>query len=297
MTEIHECPICEAKNFTPFLTCLDHSISKENFNLVECPTCKLLITNPRPSLEHLTQYYLSDTYTSHTKKDKNLFDKFYISARKFTLQWKAGLVNQYTHDKSDNSILDFGCGTGEFLNVKKRQGWQCHGIEPSTVARENANENIKTVIVPSIESLDSKNFFNAITLWHVLEHVHNLDETLHNLKNILGENGTLFIAVPNHKSWDGNYYKDYWAGYDVPRHLWHFSKRNMETLLNKNDFTLIDIVPMRLDAIYVSILSEKYLTGRLTLSGFVKGIFNGIRSNISGMHTQEYSSHIYIAKK
>jgi 2-polyprenyl-3-methyl-5-hydroxy-6-metoxy-1,4-benzoquinol methylase len=297
MIDVTKCPVCNDQNLTTFLYGTDYSISQEKFTIKKCNSCGLLITTPRPTLDNLSQYYISPNYTSHTKRAKNIVDQLYVLARKFTLKWKANLVNKYAIHSSPNRILDYGCGTGEFLNVKQNQGWQIRGIEPSPIARENANKNTKVSIHPSVNDLKPDQSFNAITLWHVLEHVPDLDETLRTLRTLLIENGTLFIAVPNYNSWDGKYYGNYWAGYDVPRHLWHFSKTSMEQLLLRNGLMLIKIIPMRLDAMYVSILSEKYQTKHPSFLNFVRGIINGIRSNISGHHSKEYSSHIYVAKK
>jgi 2-polyprenyl-3-methyl-5-hydroxy-6-metoxy-1,4-benzoquinol methylase len=298
MIEVHTCPACGENGFKTFLTCPDHSISNEKFNLKQCAHCGLVATSPRPETEDLYRYYLSDVYTSHTRRAKNLLDKLYILARGFTLKWKSSLVARNTRVSGEKSILDFGCGTAQFLEFMKREEWNIAGIEPSHIARQNTHESIQPVVVKSIDDLPPKKTYSAITLWHVLEHVHDLDETLQALKERLQNDGTLFIAVPNHPCWDAKKYQSYWAGYDVPRHLWHFSRKSMELLLTKNNLRLIEIIPMRLDAIYVSILSEKYLLkGKLTTAKILKGAINGIRSNLSARKTMEYSSLIYVVKK
>jgi 2-polyprenyl-3-methyl-5-hydroxy-6-metoxy-1,4-benzoquinol methylase len=298
MIEVHTCPACGEDAFQPFLTCPDHSISNEKFTLKQCAHCRLVVTSPRPETEDLYRYYLSDVYTSHTRAAKNILDRLYILARGFTLKWKSSLVARNTRVSKDKSVLDFGCGTAKFLQFMKGEEWDIAGIEPSRIARQNAPDSIQPLVVKSIDDLPPKKTYSAITLWHVLEHVHDLDGTLGALKERLQNDGTLFMAVPNHPCWDAKKYQSYWAGYDVPRHLWHFSQKSMVSLLTKNNLRLIEIIPMRLDAIYVSILSEKYLSkGKFTIAKMVRGAINGIRSNLSARNTKEYSSLIYVVKK
>ncbi len=288
------CPICNSSSFTPFLSAKDHTTTGEQFEIVKCCQCGFSLTNPRPDINSVEKYYQSEKYISHTGGSKSLLDKIYVFARKITLGWKLKLINKY---KQTSTILDYGCGTGEFLRHLKSNGWAIHGVEPSESARQKAMSLLKTGVVESIEKIEG-NQFDVITLWHVVEHIHDLNEKLLAIQSLLKQDGIIFIAVPNHEAADAQKYGAYWAGYDVPRHLWHFSKDSMKKLLNKTGLELIDIHPMKLDAYYVSLLSEgyKYPNQNKTLNA-LKAIISGINSNLNATKSQNHSSLIYIAKK
>lgn len=299
MIEINTCPICAGTSFSKLLTCQDHSISRENFSIIRCTNCELLITSPRPTTDQLHKYYESPAYTSHVGAAKTLFDRLYQTARNFTLRWKLSLIEQYSQTIESKSLLDVGCGTGEFLKTAKHHGWHTTGMEPSEPARQQAHPSVTKDIRPSLNDIvNERKQFATITLWHVLEHVEDPTYTLQELKQLLLHNGTIFIAVPNHSSLDAKYYNHSWAGYDVPRHLWHFNKKSMTCLLDKNNLKLHTIIPMRLDAFYVSLLSEKYKNkGSLTITAVVKAFFTALKSNFQASDTHEYSSLIYVIKK
>jgi len=287
---ITQCPICSSNTFTPYLTAKDRTASHQNFNLQKCSACGFLITNPRPDIHSIGEFYKSEKYISHTGANKTLLDKIYLQARKLTLRWKLTLINQY---KKSGILLDYGCGTGEFVDRMQTNGWQTTGVEPSDAARRKAIELSNSSIVPSLLEINHK--FDVITLWHVLEHVHDLNAKIAELKDRLKDDGIIFIAVPNHESADAMHYKDNWAGYDVPRHVWHFSKTNMQQLLDKHGFTLIKAEPMMLDAFYVSLLSEGYQSQNSSPIKMIKAFINGVKSNAHGSNTGIYSSLIYIA--
>jgi 2-polyprenyl-3-methyl-5-hydroxy-6-metoxy-1,4-benzoquinol methylase len=211
------------------------------------------------------------------------------------LQWKLNLVNAVT-TQEQKKILDYGCGTGEFLKKCHDNHWKVYGVEPSGSARKQASLLTNTAITEKIQELAEKDF-NVITLWHVLEHVSDPNRIITEIKQKLAQDGTIFIAVPNYKSWDGSHYKQFWAGYDVPRHLWHFSQQTMKTLIEKNDLKLQRVIPMKLDSFYVSMLSEKYKNNTSAITGILKAITNGIRSNWRARRNQEYSSLLYVIKK
>jgi 2-polyprenyl-3-methyl-5-hydroxy-6-metoxy-1,4-benzoquinol methylase len=200
--------------------------------------------------------------------------------------------------ESSGKLLDVGCGTGEFLKAAKKDGWQVFGYEPSTEARSKADALIAENIKPSLSIVrNTGNKFDVVTLWHVLEHVESLNDTIDELKEMLTLHGSMYIAVPNHRSWDSQHYRDHWAAYDVPRHIWHFNIQNMKQLMAKHGLTIAEIIPMRLDAFYVSLLSEKYLSGKkLSVSSLMKALVNGARSNYIAQKTMEYSSLIYVVK-
>jgi SAM-dependent methyltransferase len=291
MTTINQCPVCGNNSLNPLLSCIDQLVSHETFSIVQCTNCQLAITTPRPDDSDLPHFYESDDYISHSGKSRGLIGILYRLARKVTLTWKYKVVKRYA---SQGEILDFGCGSGEFLATMKAHQWKISGIEPSEKARLNAHAITGIAIASSLQQLSEKKF-NAITLWHVLEHVPDLNGVLIGLKNILLKDGLIFIAVPNHYSPDSEYYNQYWAGYDVPRHLWHFSKDSMKLLLEKNGFELIGIKGMIQDAFYVSMLSERY-RGASSLSQLLKGFIQGIRSNIKAAGNNNYSSMLYIAR-
>jgi SAM-dependent methyltransferase len=291
MTRINQCPVCGNNSLNPFLSCIDQLVSHETFSIVQCANCQLAITTPRPDDSDLQHFYESDDYISHSGKSKGLIGNLYRLARKVTITWKYKVVTRYA---SQGEILDFGCGSGEFLSKMKTHHWKISGIEPSEKARLKAHGTTGIVIASSIKQLSEKKF-NAITLWHVLEHVPDLNEVMINLKNILLKDGLIFIAVPNYYSPDSEYYNQYWAGYDVPRHLWHFSKDSMKLLLERNGFEIVGIKGMIQDAFYVSMLSERY-RGARSLSQLFKGSIQGIRSNIKAAGNNNYSSLLYIAR-
>src|SRR5688572_10480480 len=231
MKELPTCPVCQGTSFETVLHCNDHSVSQETFALFRCMSCQFLLTNPQPPPEQMPKYYLSSAYTSHVGKATNIIDHIYQVIRQFTLQWKLTLITKNKDHTSDKTLLDFGCGTGEFLKVAKLNGWKTVGMEPSEIARQNASSNISKNIEATIKDVEALTIqFDIITLWHVLEHIEDLNHTIIKLKGMLKEKGALFVAVPNHKSWDGDHYKNFWAAYDVPRHLWHFDKESMNRL-------------------------------------------------------------------
>lgn len=293
LESVETCPICSSNQFQEFLTCKDYTTSGETFDLQQCTQCNLVITNPKPDENSIGSYYKSDSYISHSGSKKGIVNSLYLLARKFTLRSKTNLVQ---HHKSSGSILDYGCGTGEFLFTCKEAGLHISGVEPDADARKKAQElNGKTIVTNLAELKERK--FDIITAWHVLEHVADLREKISELKLLLNKNGIILIAVPNHKSFDAITYREHWAAYDVPRHLWHFSKENMESLLREVDLQLIDIKPMKLDSFYVSLLSESYKNPNVNgLIKYFRGFITGLRSNQIAKKTMNYSSLIYIAR-
>ena len=293
MILLDKCPICLSKNLATKLHCVDHTTSKEKFTIVSCETCNFTFTNPRPKDELLSNYYKSDMYISHTNSSKGLFNWMYQTVRKHAMGTKLTLLKNVT---DVGCHLDIGCGTGEFLNACQQAGFKAEGVEPAKLAREQAINNYSLSVSEdtNLEQFKSDTF-NSISMWHVLEHVPILIKTIAEIKRILNNNGKVIIAVPNHKSWDASYYREFWAAWDVPIHLWHFSKETIELLFNKNGFKLIKTKPMLFDSFYVSLLSEEFKTGK---KKFISGFIIGIISNIIGLFTKRgCSSTIYVFEK
>ncbi len=291
MISIDVCPVCGGTQFTPSLTAFDFTVSHETFFIKSCNHCHMGITSPRPDNDTLHLYYQSENYISHSGRDSGLTGKMYRAARKYTLQWKKRIVEKYSNK---GKLLDIGCGTGEFLKVMQINNWEVVGVEPSFVARKKAESLIQQKVLQSLEDVNVQSL-NAITLWHVLEHVPDLVSTLQKIHQLLHPDGNLYIAVPNYQSPDAEHYKENWAGYDVPRHLWHFSKESMALLLKQNGFVLNSILPMKLDAYYISLMSEKN-KGKSSVLQFVQGFYQGLRSNMKGKQQTNHSSLIYIAQ-
>ena len=293
MILLDKCPVCLNKNLVNKLYCTDHTASKEKFTIVSCETCDFTFTNPRPKDESLGDYYKSDMYISHTNSSKGLFNWMYQAVRKYAIGTKLTLLKSVTNF---GCHLDLGCGTGEFLTACQKTGFKVRGVEPSKLAREQAVNNYSLSVSEDTNLEQFKdNKFDSISMWHVLEHVPSLIKTITEFKRILNKNGKVIIAVPNHKSWDASYYGEFWAAWDVPIHLWHFSKETIELLFNKNGFKLIKTKPMLFDSFYVSLLSEEFKTGK---KKFINGFIIGIISNIIGLFTKRgCSSTIYVFEK
>lgn len=279
----------DISNKKHFLTVTDYSVSKEIFDLYHDEELDMLITHPQPSLDVLGEYYESADYISHTDSKRSLFEKAYHFVKGIALKNKLNLINSLQPNKG--KILDIGAGTGEFLSVAKQNGWETTGVEPSDKAKQIAiNKGVS--FVEAIAQLEDRSF-DVITMWQVLEHVPDLDLQIKELKRLLKPTGSLIIAVPNFKSFDAEYYGKFWAAYDVPIHFWHFSKKAIQKLFQKEQMELVKILPMKFDSFYVSLLSEKYKTGRMN---FIKAFFIGLWSNIRAKSDLEYSSHIYVLK-
>ena len=282
------CPSCEAHSFSTYLTVKDHFLSKEDFKLELCDSCSLLFTNPRPSIEHIGDYYKSEEYVSHSSTKKGFVNKVYGWVRSYTLKKKISLLKQLTMGKR---LLDIGAGTGHFLAKAKESGYVVLGLEPDEDARRVAmSENgIELKDLGLLHDLNES--FDIVSMWHVLEHVYNLQTDLEKIVSLVDQNGVLIIAVPNYTSFDAQYYKEYWAAYDVPRHLYHFSPKSIIPLVESKGLKFELMLPMKFDSYYVSMLSEKYKGGSM-----LKAMRIGFLSNRKAKEGLS-SSQIYIFRK
>jgi len=287
-TPINKENLMNIENTKHFLSVKDFSVSQETFELLYSEELDMLITHPQPSLEKLPSYYESVDYISHTDGNTSLFEKMYQFIKGIALKNKLKLINSQSQK---GRILDIGAGVGDFLSVAKKEGWDTIGIEPS----EKAKTIAKTKGVSFVENLLEleSNSFDVITMWHVLEHVPDLEKQIQELKRLVKPTGIIIVAVPNFKSFDAKHYDKYWAAYDVPIHLWHFSKTAIQKLFARQNLELIKVIPMKFDSFYVSLLSEKYKTGKMN---FIKAFYIGLKSNWKGNQNSEYSSHIYLLK-
>lgn len=271
-----------------YLKTKDYTLTQESFELLHDPVLDMLITEPQPG--NLGKYYESEDYISHTDARKSLVDKMYYTVKRYNLKRKLSLIASYTSDKR---LLDVGAGTGDFLAMAKKNGWKVTGVEPNELARLKAGEK-GIQLLEGLDAVPTGLKFEVITLWHVLEHIPDLEAQISKLVGLLTENGVLVVAVPNFKSYDAKHYKEYWAAYDVPRHLWHFSKKSIQGIFAKQGMKLLKSKPMIFDAFYVALLSEKYKNGK---QNFIRAFWIGLMSNIRAMGSKEYSSLIYVLKR
>jgi len=291
MEVLKNCPICGLQKFDPFISGKDFFLTGESFSIVKCRDCGFRFTNPRPKAEDLGKYYESSDYISHSDSRKGLFASVYQVVRKYTLSRKLSLISKF---QPKGKILDIGCATGQFLNHMDENGWKATGIEPDEKTRSRAISEYGLDVFPEEQlNILDKYSFDVITMWHVLEHVSDLNNRMEQLRNLLKPQGTLLIAVPNCDSFDAKKYGEFWAGYDLPRHLYHFTKSDVKLLLERYGFTIVNILPMKFDAFYVSLLSEKYKSGKMR---WLPALWNGFWSNMKSGKKNGHSSLIYIIK-
>ncbi len=290
------CPACRRSSIKPALSAKDYTVSHEEFSIWECDSCTLRFTQDVPDAAEIGPYYRSENYISHSNTNKGLVNSLYHTVRKQTLSAKGRLLHSATRMKKGR-LLDIGAGTGAFAGyMKEEQGWEVMGLEPDEVARERArvDHKVELLEMDKLSTLEPESF-DAITLWHVLEHVHDLHPYMEQLKALVRRNGRIFIAVPNYTSYDAAVYKNFWAAYDVPRHLYHFSPDSMETLLSAHGLQLEYSQPMWFDSFYISMLSERYRNGKGNL---VRAVANGFISNVKALiDKSRCSSLIYVISK
>jgi 2-polyprenyl-3-methyl-5-hydroxy-6-metoxy-1,4-benzoquinol methylase len=294
MELLKRCPNCDGDVFRPVRTCIDYTVSRESFEIVACPSCKLNFTNPRPAANEIGKYYDSPEYISHSNTKKGLVNSVYQFVRSIALKGKVKWIESL--NPKSKTLLDIGCGTGEFLNEIKNAGYMVIGVEPNQNARAMGVKNYGLSILEESGLKDIKpESFDVITMWHVLEHVHDLQNRVGQIKTLLSPGGYAIIAVPNCTSWDAQKYDSIWAAYDVPRHLYHFSPEVIKQMFIKQGFAHVKSLPMKFDSFYVSMLSSKY--NRSTFPALA-GLINGIRSNRNAKNDPErYSSVVYIFSK
>lgn len=297
MNTIHTefCPICGNSECSGMFDCKDHLVTNEVFSILKCPKCGFAFTQDFPIESEIGVYYDAPEYISHTDSHKGLINSLYHKARKMALRSKTGLIKKYTH-ASCGTLLDIGCGTGYFLDAMRHKKWVVTGIEKSESTRTYAHDKFGLNIQDSDYLFEiPANTKDVITLWHVLEHLEKLNETMDTLHRILKDNGVLFIALPNKDSADASYYRENWAAYDVPRHLWHFSPNDFEVFANKHNFELVKTKGMPFDPFYISMLSEKNKgTSAASLIGLLKGGWFFLQSFFN---INKNSSLVYILKK
>jgi len=288
------CNVCGSDDVKKLFSNKDYTVSNELFDILTCNNCAFTWTLNPPNIEDIGKYYISEDYISHSDKKESIRDKIYHFARWFMLIRKCKLVNKFSKS-SKGFMIDIGCGTGYFLNAMQQRGWKTLGFEPSADARAVAKFNFNLDVLSSSELLDFTSKVDVVTMWHVLEHIHDLSGYLNKINEVLNDNGLFVVAVPNISSYDANVYKSEWAALDAPRHLWHFNTNSISQLLDKYGFCIENYYRMPLDAFYVSMLSQKNISNKINwLKVFKYGII-GFMKSIANKDAS--SSLIYLIRK
>lgn len=283
------CPICQHTDLEAVFNVTDQLVSRESFTLMACRHCGCRLTQGAPDQRTSSRYYQSTDYISHSNTNQGLINRIYQQVRKRTLVQKVKLVERTT-GLSGGQILDVGSGTGAFVAALRKAGWRADGLEPDSTARQVAQETfgISLLNIDQLFHLPSASY-DAITLWHVLEHVHDVSGYMQQFRRLLKPGGRLLIALPNHSAWDATYFGKWWAAYDVPRHLYHFAPDSVRALARQHQFQCASIRPMWYDAFYIALLSHQHRTGS---SRWLASFFVGLQSNLRALRNVEKASSL-----
>lgn len=295
MEKLENCPVCKSPQLTSYLLTKDFAVTKEEFNIDQCSHCGLRFTNPRPDISEIEKYYNSANYISHTDSSQGLLNNVYQRVKLITLQQKIKLVKEFALNSHPIHLLDYGCGTGDFLLTAQQAGMEATGIEPAERARRKGTEKgLKILPETELFPFPQQNF-DVITLWHVLEHVHQLMQVFSQLCLVIKPKGYFFIALPNSDSTDATIYHEAWAAFDVPRHLYHFTPETFNSFISHFPVKLVQKQTMPFDPFYISLLSEKYKTGS---SNYLTALYNGLTGFVSGYkEVNRSSSVIYVLQR
>lgn len=290
MEELKECPACSNNKFQSILSAKDYTVSQKSFQLVACLNCHLLFTNPRPKAEEAGPYYKSENYISHSNTEKGFINQVYQKVRNITLRLKTNWIEP--EKKGNKKILDIGCGTGHFLQACQTRGWDIQGMELDSSTAEKAAKLTGQTIYPALSNIPDSETFQIISLWHVLEHVYELHEYFAFFKKSLSKEGKLLLALPNCESYDAKYFKEHWAAYDVPRHIYHFTPETIQSIANQYGFTLKEKKGLIFDSFYISLMSHEYKNGsKKIILSFIIGLISNLKAWLGGGN---YSSNLYI---
>ena len=290
-----KCPLCKSSAIKKRFACIDKFATGESFDIYECEDCGLVFTQNFPDEKEIDRYYESPTYISHSNTNKGLINRIYQLVRKRMLQKKAKLVKKLTLLEK-GKLLDYGAGTGHFARVMAAKGWNVTAIEKNEKARELALKDFGFEMFPVEALAEIKNKeLDVVTMWHVMEHIQDPDKMWKELHRALNDTGVAIIAVPNSISYDAQKYKEHWAAYDVPRHLWHFTPSSIMRWGEKHGFLLEKQYGMPFDGFYISMLSEQNKGSRLHT---IKGFWNGFKGWIAQCRKSNASSSIiYVFRK
>lgn len=290
MEKLSECPSCGHQHFTAALHAIDYTVSQNTFEIVKCESCHLLFTNPRPKADQAGKYYQSEDYISHSNTQKGLVNRLYHFVRNITLQQKTSWIDPYKI--GEKKLLDIGCGNGHFLKASQDKGWKVTGMELDPETAKRASELLKQDIHPSINNIPQNENFDLITMWHVLEHVYEIKEYFDFFQQHLSSKGKLLFALPNHKSYDAEVFQQYWAAYDVPRHIYHFNPSTLDFFARQHGFKLVKSKGLIFDSFYIALLSNQYKYGNKKLiASFIIGLISNLKAYFK---TGNYSSNLYI---
>jgi 2-polyprenyl-3-methyl-5-hydroxy-6-metoxy-1,4-benzoquinol methylase len=286
--KIQNCPLCDSQRQEKFLDVKDNMITQEDFTIVKCGDCGFRFTSPRPSPVTIGRYYQDEKYVSHSSTKKGVINWLYNLVRNKTLNQKVKLISDRTQGRT---LIDIGAGTGHFLAQAKRNGFDVTGFEPDEIARANAlsQNDLRLLDLAELKNVKTQSV-DVVTMWHVAEHLYEVKSEMTEIASKLKSSGVLVIAVPNLESLDAKIYGASWAAFDVPRHLSHFSKKDIDRLADVLNMKCSEVLPMKYDSFYVSMLSERYKNGSL-----VKAFWNGLKSNVNAK-VGGYSSQIYVLK-
>ncbi len=295
MVHVARCPACGGERTDAYLQVRDHLVSGEEFTLARCTRCSLVITQNHPTPDAIAGYYETGQYISHAAGARSFGDHIYFLVRRYMLGRKRKMISRQTQGRR---LLDIGAGAGHFVAHLRHHGWDAYGVEPGRQARAAAEllHGLSLDTPDAIPQMPACSF-DVVTMWHVLEHVHEPQTYLEHVHRLLTDDGLVVIAVPNPSSYDAQYYGRFWAAWDVPRHLWHFSRRSMETLLDRSGFRITASRSMPFDAFYVALRSEQYRR-RHALSAWVWGAVLGLKGWLAGMSNVERASSVmYFVRK
>jgi len=272
----YNCYICKTSNYKPYVTIKD-ILNINSFTIAQCD-CGFCFVNPRPSEKELKKYYHTDDYLPHSKGKGVLF-LLYRIVQKISFYNKFLLLRNL---KEKITHLDYGGGDGRFSNYVN--------------SKENATSSFYDPYYKNSLNADfKKKEYNIITLWHVLEHAYDLDILFENIEKSLENRGKLVVAVPNFDSLERNIYKENWAAYDLPRHLYHFNNISLEKLLRSKGYKIIDKKRMLFDTFYISILSSMKISNISVIKSLFVALFISIKVIIKG---PEFSSSLlYVCEK